>query len=83
MQELFHGLFRSGQYPVGIYPAWMRFGLTFLVPIGFAITVPAEAATGRLDARTAVVALVAAVVLGLVSRWVWIRGLRRCGGASA
>ncbi len=83
MQELFQGLFRSGQYPVGIYPAWMRFGLTFLVPIGFAVTVPAEAATGRLHAGTAAVALVVAVLLGLVSRWVWRRGLRRYGGASA
>jgi ABC-2 type transport system permease protein len=83
MQELFQGLFRSGQYPVRIYPRWMRFGLTFLVPIGFAVTVPAEAATNRLTGTTIVTALAAAAVLGIGSRWIWRTGLRRYSGASA
>jgi ABC-2 type transport system permease protein len=26
VQELFDGLFRAGQYPVGIYPGWLRTG---------------------------------------------------------
>ena len=83
MQELFQGLFRSAQYPVRIYPGWMRFGLTFVVPIGFAVTVPAEAATNRLTTTTVVVALAAAVALGIGSRWIWRLGLRRYSGASA
>lgn len=83
MQELFQGLFRSGQYPVRIYPSWMRFGLTFLVPIGFAVTVPAEAAIDRLSGFTVLVAVAAALLLGLVSRWIWHRGVRRYAGASA
>jgi ABC-2 type transport system permease protein len=83
MQDLVQGLYRSGQYPVGVYPPWMRYGLTFLVPIGFAVTVPSEAVTNRLDVGTAVVALAIAVGLGVVSRWVWRRGLRRYGGASS
>ena len=29
VQEMFEGLYRAGQYPVGIYPSWLRFGLTF------------------------------------------------------
>lgn len=83
MQELFQGLYRSGQYPVGIYPPWMRYGLTFLIPIGFAVTVPSEAVTGRLTGGTVVVAVAVAVFLGVVSRWLWAQGLRRYGGASA
>lgn len=83
MQELFQGLFRSGQYPVRIYPGWMRFGLTFLVPIGFAVTVPAEAATNRLSGATVIVALAAASVFGIASRWIWRAGLKRYSGASA
>jgi len=83
MTELFQGLFRSGQYPVRIYPGWMRFGLTFLVPIGFAVTVPAEAAADRLTGATVAVALGAAVGIGALSRWCWRRGIRRYGGASA
>ena len=34
LQELFTGLYRAGQYPVGIYPGWLRFTLSFLVPLG-------------------------------------------------
>lgn len=83
MQELFQGLFRSGQYPVGIYPSWMRFGLTFLVPIGFAVTVPAEAATNRLTGATVIVSVAVAAVFGFGSRWIWRTGLKRYSGASA
>lgn len=83
VQELFGGLYRSGQYPVGVYPPWMRYGLTFLVPIGFAVTVPAEAVTDRLTLGTALGALAVGVAIGALSRWVWTRGLRRYGGASA
>lgn len=83
VQELFSGLYRAGEYPTGIYPGWLRVGLTFLVPLTFAVTVPAEAATGRLAWRGAAVAIAAAVVLLTASRWFWRRGLRRYDGASA
>lgn len=83
MQELFQGLFRSGQYPVRVYPEWMRFGLTFIVPIGFAVTVPAEAAANRLTGTTIIVAIVAATLFGIASRWIWRTGLRHYSGASA
>jgi ABC-2 type transport system permease protein len=83
VQELFDGLFRAGQYPVGIYPPWLRFGLTFLVPLAFAITVPAEALTGRLDAAAVVLMVALTGALVVASRWVWRRGLRRYAGASA
>jgi ABC-2 type transport system permease protein len=83
VQELFDGLFRAGQYPVTVYPAWLRYGLTFLVPLAFAITVPSEAATGRLTWWAVIVSIAATIVLMALSRWCWKRGLRRYGGASA
>lgn len=83
VQELFNGLYRAGQYPVGIYPSWLKFGLTFLVPLAFAVTVPAEAATGRLSWSAAGIAVAATGVLVGFSRWFWLRGLRRYNGASA
>jgi ABC-2 type transport system permease protein len=83
VQELFNGLYRAGQYPVGIYPSWLKFGLTFLVPLAFAVTVPAEAATGRLSWSAAGIAVAATCVLVGFSRWFWLRGLRRYNGASA
>ncbi len=83
VQELFDGVFRAGQYPVGIYPGWLRYGLTFIIPLAFAITVPSEAVTGRLAWPSVVVMMCFTLVLLVASRWCWKRGLRRYGGASA
>jgi ABC-2 type transport system permease protein len=83
VQELFDGLYRAGTYPVGIYPRAMRIGLTFVVPLAFAITVPAEAFTGRASTATIGASFAAAIVLAVVSRLVWRAGLRRYDGASS
>ena len=83
VQELFDGLYRAGQYPVGIYPGWLKVGLAFLVPLAFAVTVPAEAATGRLTWVAGAVSVVMTALLVVGSRWLWHRGLRRYDGASA
>src|SRR5262249_53279604 len=50
--EIFQGVYQTGRWPVTIYPEAMRVGLTFLVPIAFAVTIPAEVITGRLDFLT-------------------------------
>ena len=83
LPELFEGIFQTGRWPVGIYPDWLRFGITFLVPIAFAITVPAEALTSRLDWQTLLLAAGFAVVLFAFTRWFWRFGLRNYTGASA
>ena len=57
--------------------------MTFLVPIAFAVTVPAEALTLRLDWQTFVFAALFAVRLFAFTRWFWRFGLRRYTGASA
>jgi ABC-2 type transport system permease protein len=81
--ELFDGVYQTGRWPVSIYPAWLRFGVTFLVPIAFAITVPAEAVTSRLEWPTVVLALGFAAALFAFTRWWWRFGLRHYSGASA
>jgi ABC-2 type transport system permease protein len=81
--ELFEGVYQSGRWPVTIYPGWLRISLTFLVPIGFAVTVPAEALTSRLTLETFVIAIVFAIVLLVFTRWFFRLGLRHYGGASA
>ncbi len=83
MQELFQGLYRTGQYPVGIYPGWLRYGITFVVPLAFAITVPAEALTGRLEHLALVGAAGLTLALLVISRLLWRKGLQRYGGASS
>jgi ABC-2 type transport system permease protein len=81
--ELFQGIYNAGRYPIGIYPGWLRYGLTFLVPIAFAVTVPAEALTGRLTGGTVLLALGLCAVLLVVTRAFWRIGVRRYSGASA
>jgi ABC-2 type transport system permease protein len=81
--ELFDGVFRTGQWPVGIYPGWLRYSVTFLVPVAFAVTVPAEAVTSRLDWETLVVAALFGAALFVFTRWFWRFGLRSYTGASA
>jgi len=83
MTNLFEGIYAAGRWPVGIYPDWLRASLTFIVPVAFAVTVPAEALTGRLTWQTLLGASVLALALLLVARLVWRRGLRAYSGASA
>lgn len=83
MVNLFEGVYAAGRWPVTIYPDWLRTGLTFLVPVAFAVTVPAEALTGRLTWQTLLGAGALAAALLILARWVWRTGLRRYSGASA
>jgi ABC-2 type transport system permease protein len=80
---IFWNLYWAARWPVGIYPGWLRWTLTLLVPVAFAVTVPAQAVSGRLGAPTLVGAVVLAGVSLVASRWFWGRGLRRYAGASA
>lgn len=83
LAELFEGIYQTGRWPIGVYPLWMRYSMTYLVPIGFAVTVPAQALTGRLHWHTAVVAVGFSAALLVFTRWFWRFGLRRYSGASA
>jgi ABC-2 type transport system permease protein len=80
---IFQSMYEAGRWPVGIYPQWLRMTLTFLVPIAFAITVPAEALAGRLTWQTLAGAVALAVALLAASRWFWKVGVRHYSGASA
>jgi ABC-2 type transport system permease protein len=81
--ELFEGIYQTGRWPVGVYPGWLRYSVTFLVPVAFAVTVPAQALTSRLHLQTFLVAVGFAVVLFPFTRWFWRFGLRHYSGASA
>jgi ABC-2 type transport system permease protein len=81
--NLFEGLYAAGRWPVGVYPDWLRTGLTFLVPVAFAVTVPAEAMTNRLTPQTMLFAFALTVMFVLLARGIWLLGLRSYSGASA
>ncbi len=81
--DLFQGLYAAGRWPITIYPDWLRFGLTFLVPVAFAVTVPAQALTDRLTPLTLLGALGVTILLVTVARFIWRLGVRSYSGASA
>jgi viologen exporter family transport system permease protein len=73
----------AGRFPVDVYPGWLRVTLSTVVPIGIAVTVPAQAVAGRLDALGLAAMLVGTVVVWVFASWFWRFGLRNYTGASA
>ena len=83
VQDLFTGMYRAGQYPVTVYPLGLKLVLTYLVPIGFAVTVPAESLTGRLTWQRLVATALFLVVVMAITRLIWRAGTSHYSGASA
>lgn len=81
--EIFRSMYEAGRWPVSLYPPWLRFVLSFIVPVAFVTTVPVEALTGRLSPVTLTIASVLAIFLLLISRLFWKIGMRQYAGASA
>jgi ABC-2 type transport system permease protein len=80
---IFQSVYEAGRWPVSIYPGWLRFALTFLVPVAFAITVPAQAIAGRLTWQTLLEAAGFAAALFTAARLFWRIGVRHYSGASS
>lgn len=74
---------QAGRWPVTIFPGWLRLVLTFVIPVGFAVTVPAQALTGHLDLTTTLLSVGVAALFFVGSRLFWFFALRRYTGASA
>jgi ABC-2 type transport system permease protein len=71
------------RWPISIFPTGLRIALTTIFPAGLAVTVPAEALTGRLDAASILAALGMAALLAALARATWNVAVRRYEGASA
>ena len=83
LAELFQGIYQAGRWPVTIYPGWLRTSLTYIVPIAFAVTIPAEAITLRLTPDTMLLTFFLTVLFLLASRWLFKYGLRNYSSASS
>jgi len=81
--QIFWAMFIAGRWPISIYPSWLKLILTLLVPIAFAVTVPAQAVSGKLTVETLSLAILLACLLVFVSRKFWKYGLKFYAGASA
>ncbi len=87
IEMIFWNVFEAGRYPIQIYPAWLRIGLTYVIPLAFITTFPAagllgDPATG-MTARAPFFAALFAVASLLIASRLFALGLRRYSGASA
>jgi ABC-2 type transport system permease protein len=58
-------------------------GLTFIIPVAFAVTIPADAQTSRLTPLILVGTFALTILFIIVARLFWRRGLKNYSGASA
>jgi ABC-2 type transport system permease protein len=73
----------AGRFPVDIYPGWLRFTLSTVVPIGIAVTAPSQAISGRLEPLSVGLLVAGTLVAYLAASAFWRMGLRNYTGASA
>lgn len=80
---VFWSFLDAGRFPVDIYPGWLRVTLSTVVPIGIAVTVPAQAIAGRLDTPGLLLMLGSTAITWFFAGWFWRVGVRNYTGASA
>ncbi len=80
---VFQSMYQAGRWPVSIYPTALRVVLTFLVPVAYAVTAPAEAIVGRLTWETLTLSIGISIVIFVAARTFWRFGVRNYSGASA
>ncbi|MDH3307583.1 MAG: ABC-2 family transporter protein [Acidimicrobiia bacterium] len=83
MAQIITGLYDAGRWPIRVYPLWLQGALTVVVPLGVAITVPAEALTDRLTVGRLLTLVAVTMVAVIASRAYWLFGVKNYSGASA
>jgi ABC-2 type transport system permease protein len=81
--EVLRGLLAAGRFPIGAYPPAYRFFFTFVVPVTFLTTVPAETLLGRGNPAWIAGGGCLAAVLLLLSSYFWRFALRFYTSASS
>ncbi len=81
--EVLRGLLEAGRYPMVAYPVAYRVFFTFVVPVAFLTTVPAQAVLNRTDVGWVFGALGLAIALFMCSKLFWRFALRFYTSASS
>lgn len=81
--EVLRGLLEAGRYPMVAYPTAFRFFFTFIVPVAFLTTIPAEAMLGRGEFAWVIGAAILALLLFVISTLFWRFALRFYTSASS
>jgi ABC-2 type transport system permease protein len=83
LMAIYWSFLDAGRFPVDVYPGWLRVTLSTAVPIGVAVTVPAQVIAGRMDVAGLGLLVAGTAVAFVLSSWFWRLGLRSYTGASA
>src|SRR5207253_1418811 len=83
LMALYWSFMDAGRFPVDVYPGWLRVTLSSAVPIGVAVTVPAQVIAGRLDPLGLGLLMLGTIAAFVLASWFWRLGLRSYTGASA
>lgn len=83
LDRLFYGIFEAARYPVGFFRGAMRALLTFVVPIAFATTFPAQAVLGTADLRLLLYGAAAAASALALAHLLWRHAIRSYSSASS
>jgi ABC-2 type transport system permease protein len=83
MAELFNSTYETGRFPITTYKGVIRLALTFIVPVAFITTFPAQSVLGALDAGTAVAAVAMGGAMFAASALFWRRAVRSYSSASS
>jgi ABC-2 type transport system permease protein len=81
--EVLRGLLEAGRFPMAAYPVAYRFFFTFVVPVAFLTTLPAETLLGRVQIGWTIAAALLAIVLLGLSHYFWRFALRFYTSASS
>ncbi|MEH1827609.1 MAG: ABC transporter permease [Nostoc sp.] len=81
--EVLRGLLEAGRYPIAAYPTAYRFFFTFVMPVAFLTTVPAEVLLGRSEISWLIGTAILAMLLFFASTWFWRFALRFYTSASS
>jgi ABC-2 type transport system permease protein len=80
---VFDGLLQMARYPVRLYPVWLRFVLTWVIPVGVMTTLPAQAITGEVPTGALALGVLLALVFFAGASLLFRRGLSRYASASS
>jgi ABC-2 type transport system permease protein len=81
--EVLRGLLEAGRFPMAAYPAAYRVFFTFVVPVAFLTTVPAQTLLGQGDRRWLLASALLATVLSVAANRFWRFALRFYTSASS
>ncbi len=81
--EVLRGLLEAGRYPIVAYPTVYRFFFTFVIPVAFLTTIPAEAMLGKSQVLWIFGAGIIGFSLLILSHYFWQFALRFYTSASS